>query len=82
MLNDLVRIVVTDHHDRSPVEDILWTDESYRSVYRVDGVPKGSVNSRSRAWYLQHVFGVTTESDGDEPCESDPRLRIGSGRVA
>jgi ubiquinone/menaquinone biosynthesis C-methylase UbiE len=31
---DLVRIVVTDHQDRRPVEDILWTDESYREVYR------------------------------------------------
>ncbi|HXR16167.1 MAG TPA: class I SAM-dependent methyltransferase [Terriglobales bacterium] len=31
---DVVRIVVTDHQDRRPVEDILWTDESYREVYR------------------------------------------------
>ena len=31
---DLVRIVVTDHQDRRPVEDILWTDESYRTVYQ------------------------------------------------
>jgi SAM-dependent methyltransferase len=31
---DVVRIVVTDHRDRRPVEDILWTDESYRAVYR------------------------------------------------
>ena len=31
---DVVRIVVTDHQDRRPVEDILWTDESYRVVYR------------------------------------------------
>ena len=31
---DVVRIVVTDHHDARPVEDILWTDESYRAVYR------------------------------------------------
>jgi len=30
---DVVRIVVTDHQDRRPVEDILWTDESYRVVY-------------------------------------------------
>jgi hypothetical protein len=32
---DVVRIVVTDHQDRRPVEDILCTDESYREVYRV-----------------------------------------------
>ena len=31
---DVVRIVVTDHQDRRPVEDILCTDESYRAVYR------------------------------------------------
>ncbi len=31
---DAVRIVVTDHHDCRPVEDILWSDESYREVYR------------------------------------------------
>ena len=31
---DVVRIIVTDHQDRRPVEDILWTDESYRDVYR------------------------------------------------
>ncbi len=31
---DVVRIVVTDHPDRRPVEDILWTDESYRELYR------------------------------------------------
>ena len=30
---DVVRIVVTDHDDRRPVEDILWTEESYRTVY-------------------------------------------------
>ena len=31
---DVVRIIVTDHQDRRPVEDILCTDESYRAVYR------------------------------------------------
>src|SRR5208283_629464 len=31
---DVVRIVVTDHKDGRPVEDILWSDESYRAVYR------------------------------------------------
>jgi len=31
---DVVRIVTTDHPDQRPVEDILWTDESYREVYR------------------------------------------------
>ncbi len=31
---DIVRIVVTDHPDGRPVEDILWTDESYQDVHR------------------------------------------------
>jgi SAM-dependent methyltransferase len=35
---DVVRIVVTDHQDRRPVEDILWTDESYRVVYMEAGL--------------------------------------------
>jgi SAM-dependent methyltransferase len=35
---DMVRIVVTDHHDGRPVEDILWTDESYQAVYREAGL--------------------------------------------
>jgi len=35
---DVVRIIVTDHQDRRPVEDILCTDESYRRVYREAGL--------------------------------------------
>ena len=31
---DVVRIIVTDHRDGRPVEDILWTDESYQDVYK------------------------------------------------
>lgn len=34
----VVRIIVTDHEDRRPVEDILWTEESYRGVYREAGL--------------------------------------------
>ena len=30
---DTVRIIVTDHADHRPVEDILWTDEAYREVF-------------------------------------------------
>lgn len=30
---DKVRIIVTDHSDQRPVEDILWTDESYREIF-------------------------------------------------
>ena len=35
---DAVHIVVTDHQDRRPVEDILCTDESYRAIYRETGL--------------------------------------------
>ncbi len=31
---DKVRIIVTDHADPRPVEDILWTDEAYREVFQ------------------------------------------------
>jgi ubiquinone/menaquinone biosynthesis C-methylase UbiE len=30
---DKVRIIVTDHDDPRPVEDIVWSDESYREVF-------------------------------------------------
>ena len=40
---DVVRIIVTDHQDRRPVEDILWTDESYRAVYREAGLEVAEV---------------------------------------
>jgi SAM-dependent methyltransferase len=35
---DHVRIVMTDVEDRRPVEDVLWSDESYREVYRRAGL--------------------------------------------
>jgi len=35
---DRVRIVMLDVEDRRPVEDILWTDEAYRDVYRRAGL--------------------------------------------
>jgi SAM-dependent methyltransferase len=35
---DVVRIIVTDHQDRRPGEDILCTDEAYRMVYREAGL--------------------------------------------
>lgn len=31
---DVVRIIVTDHRDARPVEDILCTDEAYRLLYK------------------------------------------------
>lgn len=35
---DRVRIVMLDVEDQRPVEDILWTDEGYRDVYRHAGL--------------------------------------------
>ncbi len=35
---DIVRIIVTDHEDRRPVEDIVCTHESYQEVYRQAGL--------------------------------------------
>jgi SAM-dependent methyltransferase len=35
---DVVRIIVTDHDDRRPVEDILCTDESYQDIYAKAGL--------------------------------------------
>jgi hypothetical protein len=50
---EVVRIVVTDHQDRRPVEDFLCTDESYRAVYR--------------AASLQAVQVFKPLAHGDEP---------------
>ena len=35
---DKVKIIMTDVEDKRPVEDILWTDESYQEVYRMAGL--------------------------------------------
>jgi ubiquinone/menaquinone biosynthesis C-methylase UbiE len=35
---DEVRIIITDVEDQRPVEDILWTDNAYRDVYRQAGL--------------------------------------------
>ncbi len=35
---DRVRIVMTDVEDQRPVEDVLWTDEAYRDVYKRAGL--------------------------------------------
>lgn len=35
---DVVRIITTEIADQRPAEDILWTDEAYREVYRRSGV--------------------------------------------
>ena len=35
---DKVRIIMTDVEDRRPVEDIVWSDEAYREVYKQVGL--------------------------------------------
>jgi len=35
---DTVRIVMLDVEDQRPVEDIIWTDEAYREVYKSSGL--------------------------------------------
>ena len=35
---DTVKIIVLDHADQRPVQDILWTDESYRDVFAAAGL--------------------------------------------
>lgn len=35
---DKVRITMTDVEDKRPVEDVVWTDESYRDTYRKAGL--------------------------------------------
>lgn len=35
---DTVRIIVTDHHDQRPVEDILCSDISYREIFQTAGL--------------------------------------------
>jgi len=35
---DRVRIIMTDVEDKRPVEDVMWTDESYRETYKRAGL--------------------------------------------
>jgi SAM-dependent methyltransferase len=35
---DVVRIVITEIEDARPVEDVVWTDEGYRDVFRRSGL--------------------------------------------
>jgi SAM-dependent methyltransferase len=59
---DVVRIIVTDHQDRRPVEDILCTDEAYRMVYRDAG--------------LETIQMVKPLAKGDEPYKWVNETRI------
>ncbi len=37
---DKVKIIMTDVEDKRPVEDVLWTDESYQEVYHKAGLER------------------------------------------
>jgi len=59
---DVVRIIVTDHQDRRPVEDIVCSDEAYREVYRQAG--------------LEAVQMLKPLAKGDEPYPWASETRI------
>jgi len=59
---DKVRIITTDFDDRRPAVDILWTDESYREVYRNAG--------------LEVVGSYSPLAEGNEPYEWVNETRI------
>lgn len=50
---DPVRIIVTDHGDRRPVEDVVCTDEAYFEIYREAG--------------LEAIQMLKPRANGDEP---------------
>jgi SAM-dependent methyltransferase len=46
---DRVRIIITDSEDRRPVEDVVWSDESYRDIYaRADLAPSATYRPLAR----------------------------------
>ena len=59
---EVVRIIVTDHQDRRPVEDILCTDESYRAVYKAAGlkavqmIEPLAIGDEPYAWVSETAF--------------------------
>ncbi|OGC77783.1 MAG: hypothetical protein A2Z27_02685 [candidate division Zixibacteria bacterium RBG_16_50_21] len=72
---DKVKIIMTDVEDQRPVEDILWTDEAYREVYKLAGLellksykplaredePYKWVNETKIAPWVIHSIGKTAE---------------------
>jgi len=70
---DVVRIVITDIPDPRPVQDVLWSDEAYREVYRAAGLevlevcrplalgtePHPWVNETRVAPWTLYVLGAT-----------------------
>jgi len=59
---DRVRIIVTDHHDSRPVEDVVCTEESYRALYREAG--------------LRPVQMLEPIAAGDEPYSWVSEMRV------
>lgn len=59
---DVVRIITTDHQDRRPMEDILCTDDAYRTIY-----------GDARLDVVQMLKPLAT---GDEPYKWENETRI------
>jgi SAM-dependent methyltransferase len=59
---DVVRTVITDIPDSRPVDDVFWTEESYREVYAASG--------------LEAVAKYAPLARGDEPYEWVSETRI------
>ncbi len=59
---DVVRIVITDIPDGRPVEDVVWSEDSYRAVYAASG--------------LEPVTRHAPLARGDEPYEWVSETRI------
>ena len=59
---DVVRIITTDHQDRRPMEDIVCTDDAYRTIYR-----------EARLDVVQMLKPLAT---GDEPYQWKNERRI------
>lgn len=79
---DTVRIIVTDHADRRPVEDILWSHESYVEVFQASDLgevakyeplahgdePYVWVSEKEIAPWAVYVLAQTGSPKGDNGC--------------
>jgi ubiquinone/menaquinone biosynthesis C-methylase UbiE len=64
---DIVRIITKEYSDERPVEDILWTDEDYQSVYRAAG--------------LSQILNSTPLATGNEGIDWVNETRIAPWRI-
>jgi SAM-dependent methyltransferase len=64
---DIVKIITKDYSDGRPVEDIIWPDEDYQSVYRESG--------------LSQVQSMAPLAKGDEGIDWISEMTIASWRI-